>query len=479
MLTSELDGPVTTRTDATFPTSRAALRRSPFAERPRGARTLRYLVALLCALPVVATVGVREGVVVGLVLLSAAALDARRPAVIATLPFARRALTAVTVVAAVVVGGAGALVAWGTIPDLPVVAGCATAALVGLLACAEVEARHAVRRIVVLGTADEAQDLHRTITEVGARGHRVVAHTDSLIDLEDVVSSNDGDLVVYTDHVARPAVLGHLAVAMRHRRVRAMHVGGFCEHALGVVVLPAADAAWLADLADPTGHATDSRVTRVLDVVISLVVLVPVAPLLLLIAPFIAMDGEGGPFFRQQRVGRDGRPFSILKLRTMRGTGSDWASRNDPRVTRLGAVLRKTHVDELPQLLNVLRGDMSLVGPRPEQVRITDELEHEIPLFPYRHMVRPGLTGWARVRCGYATTTEESALKLGNDLYYVKHRSLVLDLAVLLETVRVALFEDQFAVRPPAAEYVLGRSRTDATDDAVRPEVGPRVPLAA
>nr|WP_246852227.1 sugar transferase [Patulibacter sp. SYSU D01012] len=235
--------------------------------------------------------------------------------------------------------------------------------------------------------------------------------------------------------------------------------------ALGVVPLASVDAAWLAGLADPSLRPRGAALSRLVDVLVSALLLVLLAPLLLLLAVLVAADRSGGVLFRQQRVGRGGRPFTILKLRTMRGTGADWSAPDDPRVTRVGALLRKTHVDELPQLLNVLRGDMSLVGPRPEQVGIATALEDEIPLFPYRHTVRPGITGWARVRCGYARTAEESALKLGNDLFYIKHRSPVLDLAIVLETLRLTLFEKQFEVRAPAAKYVLGPRRPAVVQD--------------
>ena len=148
--------------------------------------------------------------------------------------------------------------------------------------------------------------------------------------------------------------------------------------------------------------------------------------------------GGGPALFVQQRVGESGRPFRLYKLRTMRvGSGDEplWAQVGDPRVTRIGRVLRRTHVDELPQIWNVLRGDMSFVGPRPEQVGFVAQLEAALPFYQRRHLIRPGITGWAQVRCGYAGSEAGSAWKLCNDLYYVKHRSLGLDVLVLLETV--------------------------------------------
>ncbi|MGX6449807.1 sugar transferase, partial [Patulibacter sp. S7RM1-6] len=350
----------------------------------------------------------------------------------------------------------------------PVAAAALGAVLSAVVALAldALAARSGAVRVLVLGTREEALLLRRTLHEVRCRTHRVVAHTGRLPTLERAVVARRADLVVHTDHLPRAAVQRHLRAVLRRRPLRAMPLDAFCEHVLGVVPLDAVDDAWLAELADPR-VVPAARGSRALDVVVSALLLVPAGLIIAALAPLILADGGGGVLFRQQRVGRDGRPFTILKLRTMRGRGADWSGPGDPRVTRLGALLRRTHVDELPQLVNVLRGDMALVGPRPEQVGISAALERELPLFPYRHAVRPGITGWARVRCGYARTTEESAVKLGNDLYYLKHRSLTLDVAVLLETLRLTLFERQYEVRAPAAEYVLGRPPAAR---AVRPD---------
>ncbi|WP_051471521.1 sugar transferase [Patulibacter minatonensis] len=437
---------------------------------PRGARrppvgALRTAVPVLAALPVLLVGGLHAGILAAVAFLAAAVLDARRPTAISTMPLARHAITAFLVVACTAGGGLAALAVWGTLPAPGSVLLGAVGAIAGLVLAEELAGRRGATRIVVLGTEDETIELGRTIEAVGARRFRVVAGTDSLVGLDDLMAQHGADLLVHTDHVSRPAVLGHVAAAMRRGPISATHLDTFCEHALGVVPLASVDAAWLADLADPWGHAKGSRGSRVVDVLVSLVLLIPAAPLIAVLLPLIALDREGSPFFRQERVGRFGRPFSILKLRTMRGTGSDWSSPGDARITRLGAVLRKTHLDEVPQLFNVLRGDMAIVGPRPEQVGISAELEHDLPLFPYRHGVRPGITGWARVRSGYARTTEESAIKLGNDLFHMKHRSVLLHVAILVETIRVSLFEDQFEVRPPAAAYVLGSFPRIEEDD--------------
>ncbi|GER85858.1 hypothetical protein KDW_00200 [Dictyobacter vulcani] len=164
---------------------------------------------------------------------------------------------------------------------------------------------------------------------------------------------------------------------------------------------------------------------------------------LLALLPWLALciflDSPGPIFYWQERVGYGGRPFRLLKFRSMRMNaepyGATWASSVDARVTRVGRILRSTHLDELPQVLNILRGDMSLIGPRPEREPFVSQLEKAIPSFHYRLSVKPGLTGWAQVKFPYASSYEDAATKLRYDLYYIKHRSFLLDVSILLQTV--------------------------------------------
>lgn len=403
------------------------------------------------------------GVVAAALLLLAARWGRADRDAIAALPLARLAMPAVAVAVALgLTAGAGLVGAVPSAGALPL----AVAAVLGLATHGVAHLARARRasRVLVIGTPEEADELRRTLEDGGVRRWRIAASTESLLGLDHALATIRPELVIHTDHLPAAAVRGALAERLRHRRLTALHRDRFCELAFGVVPLDAADEDWLLQLADPGARPAGGLGSRVLDVLVSAVLLVLVAPLLLLLAPLIAADRHGGVLFRQQRVGRHGRPFTILKLRTMRGTGADWSGPGDPRVTRIGAVLRKTHVDELPQLWNVLRGDMALVGPRPEQVAISARLAAVLPLFPYRHLVRPGITGWARVRAGYAATTEASAVKLGNDLFYLRHRSTALDVAILLETARLTLFEHQYDVQPPAANIVLGHPA--GTDDA-------------
>ncbi len=195
-------------------------------------------------------------------------------------------------------------------------------------------------------------------------------------------------------------------------------------------------------LDDYARHYLYSFAKRLIDVV-AVVCLAPVAlPLALLVALAIRVESPGPVLFRQPRVGLLERPFTMLKFRSMSaetGAPAQFAARHDPRVTRVGRVIRKYRLDELPQLWNVLVSDMSLIGPRPEQVPMVDQFAETIPYYPYRHLVRPGLSGWAQVQQGYVGSHEETVTKLSYDLYYVKHCSFALDLLIVVKTVRTLL----------------------------------------
>jgi exopolysaccharide biosynthesis polyprenyl glycosylphosphotransferase len=194
-----------------------------------------------------------------------------------------------------------------------------------------------------------------------------------------------------------------------------------------------------------SGGRFDAAVQRAGDIVLSLLLLVFTLPLMLLAAVAVRLDSPGPVLYRQERVGLGGGTFTVLKFRSMRtdaeARGPVWAAQRDSRVTRVGSFIRLTRIDELPQLLNVLRGQMSVIGPRPERPHFVEQLEQALPFYRDRALVKPGLTGWAQVNYPYGASVEDARAKLSYDLYYVKHRSLLLDLMILLATVRVVLFQ--------------------------------------
>ena len=185
-------------------------------------------------------------------------------------------------------------------------------------------------------------------------------------------------------------------------------------------------------------------VKRTFDLVVATSLLLVTLPVMAIAALAIALESGAPIIYRQERVGFRGRIFTVFKFRSMgldaeRGGQARWAVARDPRVTRVGRVIRRLRIDELPQLFNVLRGEMSFVGPRPERPEFVEMLTGQVPFYAVRHSVKPGLTGWAQVRYSYGASVEQSVRKLEYDLYYVKNHTLLLDVLVLLETVRVVL----------------------------------------
>ncbi len=217
----------------------------------------------------------------------------------------------------------------------------------------------------------------------------------------------------------------------------------FWERSLKRVEVSSVDPAWIADLDAPRWHLSD-LLSRMGDIVISLAFLVLTLPLMLVVASAVRLSGP--VLYRQERVGLGGHPFTLLKFRSMRvdaeTRGPAWATQRDPRVTRVGSFLRRTRIDELPQLINVLQGTMSFIGPRPERPHFVEQLAQAIPHYQERARVKPGLTGWAQVNFPYGASVEDARVKLSYDLYYVKHRGALLDLAILFSTVRVILFQE-------------------------------------
>lgn len=188
-------------------------------------------------------------------------------------------------------------------------------------------------------------------------------------------------------------------------------------------------------------HGMGALVKRTMDVAVAAVLLVLTAPLWALIALAVKLDDGGPVFYHQERVGRRGVPFRIWKFRTMHidaeQDGAQWATVGDRRATRVGGWLRATHLDELPQMLNIVRGDISLVGPRPERPMFVAQLERDVPHYHVRHLVKPGFTGWAQVKFRYARSVTDSRRKFEYDLYYIKNRNLILDTLILLKTAQL------------------------------------------
>lgn len=183
-----------------------------------------------------------------------------------------------------------------------------------------------------------------------------------------------------------------------------------------------------------------SFVKLLVDLLFSFFGLILVAPVIIVFSLIIIIESPGSPFYLQERLGLRGKKFKVIKLRSMRKdaekNGAKWAEKNDSRVTKVGSIIRKTRIDELPQLINILKGDMSLIGPRPERPIFTEEFEKDIPGFKNRLVIKPGLTGWAQVNGGYEIKPNE---KLELDIFYIKNADIILDLKIIIKTIRVVI----------------------------------------
>ena len=325
-------------------------------------------------------------------------------------------------------------------------------------------------RAAYIGSPDAAQRLARALESVGSRQYVLVGcvtdrgatavpgarRLGELGELARIVIEHDIDLLVMGSDAPRLKVFGEVTESCLGLPVRLVELSALFEEVFGHVPTAAINASWFQCLADP-GRRASSPLKRVIDVagaVLTLAVALPLLPVLVLL-----IRRDGGPaLFDQVRIGEGGRRFRLHKLRTMRvgaDSSAQWACPDDPRITPVGAWLRRTHLDELPQLVNVLRGEMSLVGPRPEQPEFVDRLEQILPFYARRHLMRPGITGWAQVRCGYAGSDVGSAWKLCHDLYYAKHRSTGVDLLILGETLATLAFEREPVMRPENVAFVL------------------------
>lgn len=221
----------------------------------------------------------------------------------------------------------------------------------------------------------------------------------------------------------------------------------FRERECGSIDLSALQPSWMVYSEGCRQGVWGTSIKRAFDILVSITLLVFAAPLMVMVALIMTLESRGPIFYAQERVGLGGRIFTLLKFRSMRtdaeaAAAPQWASKRDPRITRVGALLRPMRIDELPQLINVLRGDMSLIGPRPERPFFVDQLSQQIPFYEFRHVIRPGLTGWAQINAPYASSIAETRIKLSYDLYYIKNRSFFLDLQIALSTIRVVLLQE-------------------------------------
>jgi sugar transferase (PEP-CTERM system associated) len=316
------------------------------------------------------------------------------------------------------------------------------------------------RRVLVYGTGERAATVGQSLQHASAHVELVGYYaspneTEARVPAAAIVAPGER-----LDLLAQREGVDEIVVALTDRRGGAMpmrelldcklrggrvsDVATYFEQNLGQIRIESASAGWLIFGEGFNQGFLRTLVKRVFDIVSALILLVLTLPLMLVTALLVKLESPGPVFYSQERVGLNGRIFKVVKFRSMRNDAEKdgvprWATAGDSRVTRIGRILRKVRIDELPQLFCVLKGDMSMVGPRPERPYFVDQLVQDIPFYAVRHSVKPGVTGWAQVSYHYGASKEDTVEKLQYDLYYVKNHSLFLDVVVLFETIGVVL----------------------------------------
>ncbi len=318
------------------------------------------------------------------------------------------------------------------------------------------------RRVLVLGAGTRAAKVNALEREGnGRQGFQVVGYLPlqgghHFIDKSKIIPKTESILAI-----ARKHHIDEIVVGVRDRRsgglpvdevlqckihgISVVDLSTFFERETGHVQLQSLNPSWII-FSDGFAQGSLRDITkRLFDICASSMLLLLTLPVMLITALLIPLESRGPVFYRQERVGQGGRSFMVLKFRSMRSDAEkngnpQWAGQNDSRVTRIGGFIRKVRIDELPQILNVLRGEMSFVGPRPERPFFVEQLTQQIPYYSYRHNVKPGITGWAQICYPYGASVEDAMEKLQYDLYYTKNHSLFLDLIILFQTIQVILF---------------------------------------
>ena len=310
-----------------------------------------------------------------------------------------------------------------------------------------------VERIYVLGTGDRAQRLVQGLRQNPELGIEIASWTGKLegavtresvaAHLMEVVNRQKVQRVIVAMPDRRGTIPMRELLDLRMRGVQIEEATSWLEKMSGKIEVENLYPSWLIFAEGFRRGSIFILARRVVSIVISLVGLVASAPLWPILWLIIKLDSPGPVFYKQRRVGKGGRTFHVVKFRTMRqdaeAGGPQWAGANDPRITRVGKFMRSSRLDEIPQLWCVLKGDMAFVGPRPERPEFVESLTKEIPFYGVRHMVRPGLTGWAQIRYKYGSTVADAREKLQYDLFYIKNASIGLDLLIMFQTVKTVL----------------------------------------
>ncbi|MBI1898492.1 MAG: sugar transferase [Acidobacteria bacterium] len=320
------------------------------------------------------------------------------------------------------------------------------------------------QRVLFLGANNTAREIAARVAERPELGMLTIGFLDETAgsgetaggmkmlgcigDLRELVERQQPDRIVVGLTERRQKLPMYDLLELRFHGIRIEEAATLYETAFGRVPIRDLRPSQLIFSTELGPQLSSVRMQTIYSTALALIGLIVFSPVMLLVAAAIKLTSKGPVLFRQQRVGRNGRQFTLLKFRSMVAdaeakTGAVWATKGDPRVTRLGKHLRRLRLDELPQLFNVLRGDMAIAGPRPERPEFVRTLSEKVPFYRQRHCVKPGITGWAQINYKYGETLEDTMVKLEYDLYYIKNLSLSLDMYIIFQTAKVMLFSEK------------------------------------
>jgi len=299
-------------------------------------------------------------------------------------------------------------------------------------------ASHFQNKVAIIGRNAQAEELSQIIQNNPHLGYKFIAFLDPQEDVLWQIQTKKPDILILAENIEPRSPLVETLYRCLPLKIDLIDLAQAFEIICEKIPITFINQIWFLENLKERKREFYEKLKRLIDVISSFLILFFTSPLWLIIALAIKLEDGGPIFYFQKRVGKDRKSFSLIKFRSMKVNaeeyGAIWAEKNDPRITKIGKILRQSHLDELPQMINILKGEISLVGPRPERPEFVSQLEKEIPYYHLRHLIKPGFTGWAQIKFRYARSVMDSFEKFQYDLYYLKNRSFFLDLKILLKT---------------------------------------------
>lgn len=296
--------------------------------------------------------------------------------------------------------------------------------------------KNLLEKTIIIGTGKESKDIHEVLSSKNPFGYQSLGIFSSIDEAVELIRKENIKSIVIANNLETLDLYKITRLGVETIPLLTVY-----ERIYEKIPLSLINDTVALSILNKEKDALYNASRRIIDILVSSIVILLTLPITLLASLLIYIEDKGAVFYTQTRIGKNNKIFSVYKFRSMKINAESgnalWAGEKDTRITKIGAILRKTHIDEIPQMINILRGDIGLVGPRPERPEFVNQLENEIPFYFIRHTIQPGFTGWAQIKFRYARSKEDSAEKLEYDLFYLKHRSLALDFGIILKTIQI------------------------------------------